>query len=77
MPAYKTECGYRCLPCDKGKRNYEFRKIYVDKDYSDSGTQIGEAYKNNLKTIKALRNKRKNKFNYKSKQKKPVYVQGH
>jgi hypothetical protein len=74
MLAYKMECGYRCLPLGKGKRNYEFRKIYVDKDYSDPGTQIGEAYKDKLKIIKTLRNIRENKFNYNSKQKKAVYV---
>ena len=74
MPAYKTEYGYKYLPCCKGKRNYEFRKIYVDKYYYDPGTQIGKADKNKLKIIKALRNKRENKFNYNSKQKKVVYV---
>ena len=63
MPAYKKEYGYRCLPCGKGKRNYEFRKIYVDKDYSDLGTRIGEAGKDKFKIIKALRNKIENEFN--------------
>ena len=29
----------------KGKRNYEFLKIYVGKDYSDSGTRVSEADK--------------------------------
>ena len=74
MPAYKTEYGYRYLPCCKGKRNYEFSKIYVDKDYSDPGTRIDEADKDKLKIIKALRNKRENKFNYNSKQKKGAHV---
>lgn len=48
----------------KGKRNYEFLKIYVDKDYSDSGTRISEADKDKLKIIKALRNKREDELNF-------------
>ena len=41
-----------------------YGKIYVDK----------EADKCKLKIIKTLRNKRENKFNYNSKQKKAAYV---
>lgn len=41
----------------KGKRNYEFLKIYVDKDYSDSGTRISEDDKDKLKITRVLRNK--------------------
>jgi hypothetical protein len=32
----------------KGKRNYEFLKIYVGKDYSVPGTRITESDKDNL-----------------------------
>jgi len=33
MPVYKRGCGYKFRPWGKGKRNYTFPKIYVDKDY--------------------------------------------
>lgn len=48
----------------KGKRNYEFLKIYVGKDYSAPGTRITESDKDNLKIIAALRNKRENELNF-------------
>jgi integrase len=48
----------------KGKRNYEFLKIYVGKDYSVPGTRITESDKDNLKIINALRNKRENELNF-------------
>jgi hypothetical protein len=46
----------------KGKRNYEFLKNYVGKDYSAPGTRIRESDKDNLKIINALRNKRENEL---------------
>jgi hypothetical protein len=42
----------------KGKRNYGFLKIYVNKDYSVPGTRITEPDKDNFTIINALRNKR-------------------
>jgi hypothetical protein len=46
----------------KGKRNYEFLKNYVGKDYSAPGIWITESDKDNLKIINALRNKRENEL---------------
>jgi site-specific recombinase XerD len=48
----------------KGKRNYEFLKIYVDKDYSDAASRVSEPDKEKLKIIKALRNKREDELNF-------------
>lgn len=48
----------------KGKRNYEFLKIYVNKDYSDAGCRISESDKEKLKIIKALRNQREDELNF-------------
>lgn len=49
---------------DKGKRNYEFLKIYVSKDYSDPSTRIAEVDKDKMKVIKAIRNNREDKMSF-------------
>lgn len=49
---------------DKDKRNYEFLKIYVPKDYSDPSTRIAEVDKDKMKVIKAIRNNREDKMSF-------------
>lgn len=48
----------------KGKRSYEFLKIYVNKDYSDPSSRVLEADKDKLKVINATRNKREDDLNF-------------
>ncbi len=48
----------------KGKRNYEFLRIQVDKDYSEKGVRITEADKDKLKLIQSIRNKREDQLNF-------------
>lgn len=48
----------------KGKRNYEFLSIQVDKDYSEKATRVTEADKDKLKLIQAIRNKREDQLNF-------------
>jgi len=48
----------------KGKRNYEFLNIYLDKDYSDTGTRISEADKEKMKIVRAVRNKREDEISF-------------
>lgn len=48
----------------KGKRNYEFLSIYVNKDYSNSKIRVLEADKDNLKLIQAIRNTRETELNF-------------
>ncbi len=48
----------------KGKRNYEFLKIYVTKDYSNPSTRIAEVDKDKMKVIKAIRNNREDKMSF-------------
>lgn len=48
----------------KGKRNYEFLSIQVDKDYSEKGIRIAEADKEKLKLIQSIRNKREDQLNF-------------
>jgi len=48
----------------KGKRNYEFLNIYLDKDYSDTGTRISETDKEKMKIVRAVRNKREDELSF-------------
>lgn len=48
----------------EGKRNYEFLKIYLDKDYSSTSTRVSEADKEKMKLIKAIRNKREDELSF-------------
>ena len=49
---------------DKGKRNYEFLKIYFSKDYSDPSTRTAEVDKDKMKVINAIRNNKEYKMSF-------------
>jgi integrase len=48
----------------KGKRNYEFLKIYVTKDYSDASTRVVEVDKDKMKIVNAIRNNREDRMSF-------------
>ncbi|MBC7567228.1 MAG: hypothetical protein H7223_09720 [Pedobacter sp.] len=48
----------------KVKRNYEFLKIYVSKDYKGPGARVAEVDRYKMKIIKAIRNSREDKISF-------------
>ncbi|MVZ63495.1 site-specific integrase [Sphingobacterium humi] len=48
----------------KSKRSYEFLSIYVHRDYSSSRIRIMEKDSENMKLIRAIRNKRETELNF-------------
>ncbi|WP_414691887.1 hypothetical protein [Pedobacter sp. UBA5917] len=47
----------------KGKRNYEFLKIYLTKNYSDANTRVAEVGKDKMKIVNAIRNIQEDRMN--------------
>lgn len=48
----------------KGKRNYEFLGIYMNKDYSNPKTRVMEIDKENYKLVQTIRSKREIELNF-------------
>ena len=55
---------YSSTGVGKGKRNYEFLKIYVSKDYNDPSARVAEVDKDKMKIINAIRNSREDKMSF-------------